>query len=124
MGGNLTDIAGDSDSLQDGDIGCDSSLFSALAGTPDRWRRLEPRRNGRILLRITPALHDLLARAAEQQGVSLNAYIAEVLARRAGVLEGRHEFERWLARALGRPMAWRRLAGLGPAPRGQAGRKG
>jgi hypothetical protein len=129
MGRNRTDIAGDSDFPHDGDIACDSDVFRALVGTPSPSRPAERERNGRILVRITPALHELLAKAASQQGVSLNAYIAETLARRAGVVEARHEFERWLAKALGRPLAWRRLAGLGaplggPFPRGEKERKG
>jgi hypothetical protein len=35
--------------------------------------------SGRLLLRMPPALHADLARAAEREGVSLNAYITRVL---------------------------------------------
>ena len=37
--------------------------------------------SGRLLLRMTPGLHGELARAAEQQGTSLNGYIIACLTR-------------------------------------------
>ena len=39
--------------------------------------------SGRLLLRMAPSLHGELARAAERDGVSLNAYITGVLGRAA-----------------------------------------
>jgi hypothetical protein len=40
----------------------------------------EPTHSGRLLLRMPPTLHGELARAAEREGVSLNAYITSALA--------------------------------------------
>ena len=40
--------------------------------------------SGRLLLRMTPGLHGELARAAEQQGTSLNGYIIACLTRSVG----------------------------------------
>jgi hypothetical protein len=41
--------------------------------------------SGRLLLRMPPALHSELAQAAEQHGMSLNAYITRVL---MGTIDG------------------------------------
>lgn len=40
----------------------------------------EPTHSGRLLLRMPQSLHGELARAAEREGVSLNAYITSALA--------------------------------------------
>ena len=39
----------------------------------------DPSHSGRLLLRMPPELHADLARTAEREGVSLNAYITRVL---------------------------------------------
>jgi hypothetical protein len=39
----------------------------------------EPSHSGRLLLRMPPSLHAELARAAEREGVSLNAFISSAL---------------------------------------------
>jgi hypothetical protein len=41
--------------------------------------------SGRLLLRMPPSLHSELAQAAEQQGLSLNAYITRIL---LGTIDG------------------------------------
>jgi hypothetical protein len=45
----------------------------------------DTRHSGRLLLRMPPSLHGELARAAEREGTSLNAYITQTL---SGALEG------------------------------------
>jgi hypothetical protein len=44
----------------------------------------EPTHSGRLLLRMPPSLHGELARAAEREGVSLNAYITAALSGTVG----------------------------------------
>ena len=39
----------------------------------------DAQRSGRLLLRLSPALHNELAQAAERECTSLNAYITQVL---------------------------------------------
>jgi RNA polymerase sigma-B factor len=60
-------------------------------------------RSGRLLVRMTPALHDELARAADRERVSLNQYVTNVLS--AAVDEKRpetapHQTPRWLRTAI------------------------
>jgi HicB family len=40
----------------------------------------EPTHSGRLMVRMPPSLHDELAREAEREGVSLNAFMIGVLA--------------------------------------------
>jgi HicB family len=51
-------------------------MATAPAG---RAKTEEDRHSGRLLLRMPPALHGELARAAEREGTSLNAYITQRL---------------------------------------------
>ena len=44
----------------------------------------EPTHSGRLMVRMPPTLHTELARAAEEEGVSLNAFITGVLAGAVG----------------------------------------
>lgn len=49
----------------------------ARAATPTP--KDDNRHSGKLLLRMPPALHGELARAAEREGTSLNAYITQTL---------------------------------------------
>lgn len=53
---------------------------SAPADADDSQPQKEPRHSGRLLVRMPATLHDELARAAEDEGVSLNQLITGVLA--------------------------------------------
>jgi len=48
----------------------------------------EPSHSGRLMVRMPPSLHDELAREAEQEGVSLNAFMIGVLAGAIGWRSG------------------------------------
>jgi hypothetical protein len=52
-----------------------------MATAPAREARPkdDARHSGKLLLRMPPALHGKLARAAERDGTSLNAYITQTL---------------------------------------------
>jgi hypothetical protein len=51
-----------------------------MAAAPARATPKEDsRHSGKLLLRMAPALHGELARAAEREGMSLNAYITQTL---------------------------------------------
>ena len=56
--------------------------------------------SGRLLLRMPPALHSRLARAAEREGSSLNAYITSVLTDTAKAGSRRSSRDRLLRIAL------------------------
>ena len=50
-----------------------------MATAPAGRAKTEDEHSGRLLLRMPPALHSELARAAERDGSSLNAYITQTL---------------------------------------------
>jgi hypothetical protein len=50
-----------------------------MATAPAGEVKTEEAHSGRLLLRMSPALHGELARAAEREGSSLNAYITQTL---------------------------------------------
>ena len=50
-----------------------------MAAPPAGRAKTEEAHSGRLLLRMPPALHGELARAAEREGSSLNAYITQTL---------------------------------------------
>lgn len=50
-----------------------------MATAPAGRAKTEDAHSGRLLLRMPPALHGELARAAEREGSSLNAYITQTL---------------------------------------------
>ncbi len=51
-----------------------------MAAAHARASKEDPSHSGRLLLRMPPDLHSELARAAEAEGTSLNAYITQTLA--------------------------------------------
>ena len=56
-----------------------------MAAAPARASKEDASHSGRLLLRMPPDLHSELARAAEAEGTSLNAYITQTL---SGALGG------------------------------------
>lgn len=58
--------------------------------------------SGKILLRIPPALHAVLARLAEQQGASLNQLINNILSEAVGAARGESETVARVLRAIER----------------------
>jgi hypothetical protein len=67
-------------------------------------RRERPGLSGRLLLRMSPALHGELARRAEEEGVSLNGYINACLAESVGWLESGEAAPSRIART--RTLTW------------------
>jgi hypothetical protein len=60
-----------------------------LVPTP---RQVDEEYSGRFVLRVTRSLHARLTRIARQEGVSLNAYCASVLAEGAGTADVRRVY--------------------------------
>ena len=50
-----------------------------MATAPAGRAKTEDAHSGRLLLRMPPALHGELAKAAEREGASLNAYLTQTL---------------------------------------------
>jgi hypothetical protein len=50
-----------------------------MGASPARASKEDASHSGRLLLRMPPELHGELARAAEAEGTSLNAYITQTL---------------------------------------------
>jgi len=61
-------------------------------------RRRAGERNGRILVRVPPPMHEELAQAAEREGVSLNQYLTKVLD--SALHAGTPPVPRWLPAAI------------------------
>ncbi len=55
------------------------ALAQTRGATADAHPDKDASHSGRLLLRMPPALHAELARAAQREGTSLNAYINGVL---------------------------------------------
>lgn len=59
-------------------------MAAAPSAAPERREERSKSPSGRLLLRMPAELHAELARAAEREGVSLNAFITSSLASRIG----------------------------------------
>ncbi len=68
--------------------------------------------SGRLLLRMPPGLHGEVARAAEQQGTSLNGYIIARLTESVGWAEGEAPEQAPSVATNGRTLTWLLVANV------------